>query len=429
MTERLTGLEVLEQIRPAADSRRFFQSWDNSTQVLRFGCGDAESAVQIGSDGSVETVSAERPTKLRPATAKKFLSGETENEPLGAVQQILRQYLFFADQRTYLLLAAWITGTYLYSIFSHYGYVFLHSALHRCGKTRVEEITSHLAFQATTPRNAPTPPAMRETAVEGGTAIFDTLERWREKSNESFAAAMELLDAGFRRGGEVSKMVRDADEWKQEVYPVYAPYMFAAIDRKSLSDTALDRSFVIEMVRKNTRLKTRPYDGECEKACEPIRERLYVAAFTNAKKIAETYESQDLQREIELIGLHDRAVDIWKPILAVAQVFGSPEIVEQLYAVAREMSPDPDRQEEMRQLAIVSGLRTVAGEGGTVAGTTQKIASMLKEVTGIDAPDLSALLKGWGFAEKSMRLEGIDTPRKGWELSDADLAPTEEKLR
>src|SRR5262245_45584675 len=39
---------------------------------------------------------------------------------------------------------------------------------------------------------------MRETAVEGGTAIFDTLERWKEKGTESFAAAMELLDAGFR---------------------------------------------------------------------------------------------------------------------------------------------------------------------------------------------------------------------------------------
>jgi len=101
--------------------------------------------------------------------------------------------------------------------------VFLYSPTPRCGKTRVEEVTSHLAFEATAPLNAPTPPTMRETAVGGGTAIFDTLERWQEK--DSFGAAMELLDAGFRSGGVVTKMLQNqSGEWRRELYPVYAPY-------------------------------------------------------------------------------------------------------------------------------------------------------------------------------------------------------------
>ena len=29
--------------------------------------------------------------------------------------------------------------------------------------------------------------------------ILDTLERWKGKSPEAYSAAMELLDAGFRR--------------------------------------------------------------------------------------------------------------------------------------------------------------------------------------------------------------------------------------
>jgi hypothetical protein len=270
---------------------------------------------------------------------------------------------------------------------------------------------------------------MRETAVEGGTAIFDTLERWRDKSTESYAAAMDILDAGFRSGGEVSKMVRKGDEWEQQAYPVYAPYMFAAIKKESLTDTALDRSFIVEMTRKNTRHKTRAYDGGCETACAPIRERLYLAAFTHAKAIVEVYESADLHREIEALGLHDRAVDIWKPIFAVVKVLGSANMIEQLSGLAREMSPDADRQEEMRQLAVVRGLRAVAGEGGTVTGITQRVAGMLKEVAAIDAPDLHGVLSSWGFREKSMRLDNIDTPRKAWDLADADLAPIEERLR
>jgi hypothetical protein len=93
------------------------------------------------------------------------------------------------------------------------------------------------------------------------------------------------------------------------------------------------------------------------------------------------------------------------------------------------MSPDADRQEEMRQLAIVKGLRAVAGDGGTVTGTGPKLTDMLKEIARVDAPDLIGVLRGWGFTEKSIRLENIDTPRKAWELADADLAQVEERLR
>jgi len=163
---------------------------------------------------------------------------------------------------------------------------------------------------------------MRETAVEGGTAIFDTLERWREKGTESYAAAMELLDAGFRKAGTVTKMVLDDGNWRQENYPVYAPYMFAAINSQSLTDTALDRSFQIEMVRKNTRTKVLPYDDRCEATCALIRERLYLAALTHAARIADVYESEDLLREVDALGLNDRAADIWRPLIAIAAALG-----------------------------------------------------------------------------------------------------------
>src|SRR5206468_7159073 len=111
-----------------------------------------------------------------------------------------QNYLFLPDERLFTLFAVWIASTYVYSMFSHFGYLFLFSDKARCGKTRAEEVLSHLAFDATEPRNAPTPPSMRETAVAGGTAIFDTLERWKGKSTEAYSAAMELLDAGFRQG-------------------------------------------------------------------------------------------------------------------------------------------------------------------------------------------------------------------------------------
>ena len=429
MAKQSTGMQLLEEIRPAAPKRRFLQGWDHSTRVLWFGCGDELKGVHVGSDGAVEPAGSSRATKLKTSTIKEFLEGRRADNPLVEVQEILRNYVYFADHRIYTLLAVWITGTYVYSIFSHFGYVFLHSQMPRCGKTRAEEVTSHLAFEATTPRNAPTPPTMRETAVEGGTAIFDTLERWREKGTESFASAMELLDAGFRNGGVVTKMVTVGNgDWRQELYPVYAPYMFAAINKESLTDTALDRSFVIDMVRKSTKLKTRPYDSRCEKACEPVREKLYVTALTHAARIADVYESQELEQHVDALGLNDRASDIWKPLLAIAQALGEEAIFRELSSLAQEMSPDPDRQEEKRQLLIVRALRTVTGPDGTMTGTTQQITEMLRKVTTVDCSDLHGVLSSWGLEEKSMRLPGLDTPRRGWEITDAGLVTIEATL-
>src|SRR5579872_3730968 len=431
MSGHPTGLEMLDEIKAAQPKQRFLQSWDRVNRVLRYACGDNDRAVFVGSDGSVEPGDSSQPTKLQPETVRTFIDGAAPAEnPFMAVRAVLKDYVYFGDDRMYTLLAAWITGTYVYSIFSHYGYLFLHSLMPRCGKTRAEEVTSHLAFEATQPRNAPTPPSMRETVVAGGTAIFDTLERWKEKGSESYGAAMELLDAGFRNGGEVSKMVRNSDgEWRQELYTVYAPYMVAAIDQRSLTDTALDRSFEVAMTRKSTRHRTIPYDARCELRCRPIREQLYVSALTNASRIADAYESQELQQRVDALGLNDRAADIWKPLFAVTSVMAE-DATNDLATLAVEMSPDPDRQEERRQLGIISALRTLAGpDEGVVTGTTQQIIAQLQAVTSVDAPDLHGILSEWGFSEKSIRLDGIETPRKAWEITDAEFATVEARLK
>jgi hypothetical protein len=426
-----TGLELLEEIKPAVVKKRFLQHWDRDLRVLRFGCGDERNGVWVGSDFEVIPAEGPRPTKLQSSLVRALVAGNADDGiPLDHVAGAFRDYVHLPDFRVYSLLSVWIMGTYVCSMFSHFGYMFLHSAMPRCGKTRAEEVTSHLAFEATTPRNAPTPPSMRETAVEGGTAIFDTLERWKEKSTESYAAAMEILDAGFRNGGTLTKMVGTGDgNWRLENYPVYAPYMFAAIDAGSLTDTARDRSFQIAMVRKSTRTKTLPYDPRCEATCAPIREMLYSTALRHAARIADAYESRDLLQLIDSFGLNDRAADIWRPLLAISTALDQPAFTEDLVTLAQEMSPDPDRAEERRQLAIVSALRTIAGPEGTIAGTTQQLITMIRGLTGIEYLDLHSVLSGWGFSERSIRLRDFDTPRRAWELTDEALAGVERTLR
>jgi hypothetical protein len=399
------AMQLLDAIQPPAQPKRFLQIWDRAKRVLRFGCGDGTKAIQVCSDRTIEEFSGpSTQTRLPKNTVKKFMAGESAPNPLSDVLGTLAAFLHFDDVRLYVLLAVWTTGTYFYSIFSHFGYLFLHSNKPRCGKTRTAEVVGHLAFEATGPLNCPTVPAIREIASEGGTALFDTLERWKQK--ESRDAAMEILDAGFRNGGTVAKMVQFGNgQWRKEFYPVYAPYMLAGIGKDCLTDTALDRSFVVEMLRKPTRIrKQRYFAAKCEQTCAANREQLYLAALEHAEDVAAAYESTELDSEVRSLGLNDRAEDIWKPLLAVAKVLGTPEMAEQLRGLAVEMSRDAERQDELRQLAVVAALRTVAGTGGCVRGVTQQIIDGLKTLTTVDCQDLHSVLKDLGFEEKSIRL-------------------------
>ena len=247
--------------------------------------------------------------KLRPACVKSFLGRDTSVDGGRLLRRCvdqLRSYVHIQDERYYSLLAVWSIATYVYQLFSHFGYLFFHSRFPRSGKTRAEEILSHLCFEATVPLNAPTVPTIRDTAAEGHTPSFST--PWndgREKVPEAHSAAMELLDAGFRKGGTVMKMVPAADgKWKRESFPVYAPYILAAINRDSLTDTALDRAFAIEMHRKSITIKKRKYDFDrCERECLPLRDEFYLWALDNASVLAEAYASAELEAEVDASGV------------------------------------------------------------------------------------------------------------------------------
>jgi hypothetical protein len=350
---------------------------------------------------------------------------------LARCEKFLRSYVHMGDELLYPLLAVWSIGTYVYPLFSHYGYMFFHSAFPRSGKTRVEEVLSHLCFEATVPLNAPTVATIRETAAEGHTVILDTLERWRGKSPEAHCAAMELLDAGFRNGGTVAKMVSSGDgKWKKESFPVYAPYVLAAIDKESLTDTALDRSFAIEMHRKSISIKKQKYNFDrCEQECGSLRDDLYRWALENAGGLSATYEGAELESAVDALELNDRAADIWKPLFAVVRVLRCDEAWQPLTSVAIEMSRDPEAAEREHVRVIAQSLRKLVNGSGAAVGKTSDFVIHLLMMDGLEIPEreLHDMLSQWGFSQESKRLD--EGPRRAWELQDSKLAEIERETR
>ena len=433
--KQLSAAQRLARIKPAEAKRRFLVSWDSHEKVLRFGCGHGENAVSVCSNRKLETAYSPDgiDPRITPDCLRHFIrrSRRVEGAQLiGRCDNLLRAYLHVQDERVYSLLSAWTIGTYVYPVFSHFGYLFLYSTFPRSGKTRAEEILSQLCFEATVPLNSPTVPTIRDTAAEGHTLVLDTLERWRGKSPEAHSAAMELLDAGFRKCGTVVKMVPSTNnQWRRETFPVYAPYVLAAIDRDSVTDTALDRSFAIELHRKPIAIKKQKYNfHRCEQNCSPLRDDLYIWALDNAVRIADVYSGTALEAEVDALELNDRAADIWKPLFAIATVLGNNELRQSLKSLAAEMGGDPDSAERDRVMAIAQSLRRVVNGNAMAVGTTLELVAHL-HADGLEVQDrdLHDMLVRWGFAQSSMRLG--QGPRRAWELQDSKLADIAEENR
>jgi Protein of unknown function (DUF3631) len=201
--------------------------------------------------------------------------------------------------------------------------------------------------------NAPTAPSLRDTAAEGRTVLLDTLERWKKKDAQAFAALMDILDAGFRNGGQLVLKQKVGDRWEKQHVPVYAPYAFAGIRKSSLSVTAQDRSHVIEMRRKPTSVKKLYRTKDAEPHAAIVRRELYGWAVRAGRAVARHYESRYIDQLVDELHLNDRAADIWKPIMAVATALNvSFDTLERLKELARERDGDHERDEGAGSIGI-----------------------------------------------------------------------------
>lgn len=179
------------------------------------------------------------------------------------------------------------------------------------------------------------------------------------------------------------------------------------------------------MYRKPIAIHKKKYNyHRCEQECIPLRDDLYRWALRNSASLATTYDSPQLEVEVDALELNDRAADIWKPLLAVSRALGSEEAWHALSALAIEMGRDSDAAERGRVRAIAQSLRRLVNGSGAALGTTSEfVKHLLMDGVEVTEHELHNMLSQWGFSQGSVRLE--QGPRRAWELQDSKLAEIE----
>jgi hypothetical protein len=256
--------------------------------------------------------------------AKGFLSGDTVYGPtvIASLEAYFTRFAYFSNRTYALLLAIWTLATYVYRVFDVFPYVWLRSPQKRCGKSRVEDLLSLVAFNASSRMTNPTEAVVfRGPSQNGGALLLDEVERL-SGTDDGLAGLLGVLNDGYKKGGAVPRMEKQGENWVTVNYPTYAPRVLAGLAK--LAATLEDRSIPIFMDR---RLPTDPLERfsprRLTEQAQSLRDDCYIWALQYAADVAEVYEAEPVKvfgKELlpTLDKLDDRARELWEPLLTIA---------------------------------------------------------------------------------------------------------------
>jgi hypothetical protein len=209
-------------------------------------------------------------------------------------------------------LALWCVHTYAFELREVGTYIGVESPEKRCGKTTLLTVLGRLVRRPVVAANISSSAFFRVIEETRPTLLIDEADTFLHGNEE----IRGILNAGYHRDSAYVLRVCAGQEAGEEGgtrlarFSCWCPKVMCLIGR--LPDTLADRCIVIRMQRK------RP-DEDCERLrglkTEELRRKCARFAADNARRIAEA--------EPEVPGvLHDRAGDVWEPLLALADAAG-----------------------------------------------------------------------------------------------------------
>ncbi len=354
----------------------------------------------------------------------RFLSGTREagSELLTDLQAFFLRFAVFRDKRIALLLATWTLGTYCYRVFRVFAYLALRSPDKRCGKSRVLDLLSLVAFNSSSLVVNPTEAQLfRGPSRNGGTLLLDEVEALGRTDKDAYKGLLAVLNSGFEQGGSVSREGKDAlGNFHELKFETFCPRALAGINKTT--ETLEDRSIIVLMQRKLSREKVDRFSpARLENEAQALRDRSYIWALTHASDLAAVYDQADRYFPA-LDALDDRARDLWEPlasIVALADVERGDEattLTDELTALACHLSQVRDgAAEDSTAVQVVNALQAILArkrkealfsDSEAVTLPPTELANLLKEQLGwekLSPRTLATLINPLGFYSKHTR--------------------------
>lgn len=251
---------------------------------------------------------------LGPAPVGAYL--KPGHEVVDAVVAFVSRFSAFPNEHCAPTLALWYAHTHIADRLYVTPRLILDSAEPGSGKTRVMEVGQYLVAKPEMTISI-TPAAIFRMLAEGPiTLLFDEIDAvFNPKTGGNNEDLRALLNAGYKRSATVARCVGDAKTMNVTRFPVYAPVALAGI-AGGMPDTITTRAITIHMRKRRYDETVEEFiEQDVEREAAPVRGDLQTWVQQVADEIAHA-------RPERPDGVRDRAAEIWRPLLAIADAAG-----------------------------------------------------------------------------------------------------------
>ena len=223
------------------------------------------------------------------------------------------------------VLALWVIFTWLIDYVGVSPILAITSPEKRCGKTTVISILGNLVCKPILASNISAAALFRTVELWKPTIIIDEADTFIRDSDE----LRGIINSGHTR--PTAYVVRTVgDDHTPKRFSTWGAKAIAIIG--TLPDTLHDRAIVIQLRRKLFQEKTEKLRHADPQVFNDLQRKLLRFANDYEKTVSNSHTSFP-----ENIGISDRALDNWEPLLAIAQLAGHAW-VEKVYQAATNLS-------------------------------------------------------------------------------------------
>jgi hypothetical protein len=205
-----------------------------------------------------------------------------------------------------IALALWTLNTWVFESFDIAPYLSITSPTRRCGKTVLMTMLYWLCCRGKKSDSMSKPAIYRSVDAERPTLVLDEVGWVLDPKDER----QGILCGGFERNGFVEVCEGEGTSITTRLFSTFCPKAFGLIGQ--LTPTLTDRSIVIPMRRKMPSDRAERLRRRDSEAHAQLRRQCLRWANDNAAVLAQVTPAV-------LPALNDRAVDLWEPLLAIAE--------------------------------------------------------------------------------------------------------------
>jgi hypothetical protein len=327
-----------------------------------------------------------------------------------------RQYIVI-EPNGLQILALWTVHTYCYERWQNTPRLYISSPNKRSGKSRVLDVLDCIVSRPTRADGLSAAVVFRLTEDRTPTWLIDETDQWLDQKGELIG----ILNSGHAKGQKIYRCV--GNEHRVQEFNVFTPVALAGIG-KIKSDTLADRSITITIRR---RLDTEPVErfrrDLAEEVFEPLRRQItrWVNDWTSDS-------DPEIPSEID----HDRMIDNWWPLLAIADAAGGdwPDHAREI--MLRQYRAYDAAEDDGWDILLLKDIKDIFDELGEDRLFTRKILDKLHLLSERPWPEfpnkrgsakpitdrqVARLLEPHGIKPKLIRLPNNERPGRGYERS------------